>query len=84
MTAVHASRPVQVDDRINIWLVGESGVVHRAKVVGVLHSRRFGDLPCLLQIVGPGDRTAPVLIKMGQFVVVYDQTAPSWEGTQAS
>lgn len=75
---------MKIGERINVWLVGESGVVHRAKVASILHSQRFGDLPCLLQIVGPGGRVAPVLITMGQFVVVYDQTPPEWEKANAA
>ena len=73
---------MKVGDRLNVYVVGEGNVPYRAKVASVLHSLKYGPIPAAVQVVRADGEVMPLLLQLGSFVVIHDQTAPDWEAAK--
>lgn len=70
---------MHIGDRLNVWVRGEGPTAYRAQVAAVLHSIKYGQIPAAVQIVRADGQVMPLLLQLGQFIVINDQTAPGWE-----
>lgn len=66
---------MSIGKRVNIWIVGEGPVTYRGQTVTTTGDSR----PVAMRVVAEDGRLSPTVLRMGQFVVIHDQTPPEWE-----
>ena len=66
---------MKLGQHLNVWITDCGTVAFRAEVTAI----RYDGLPVALQVLAEDGRRSYQRLRLGQFVVLHDQTPPEWD-----